>query len=70
MYAAGKAPLRAVVGANSAGSEAELVCYRTLVSCVRRAKIAKLSAILAAKGAARFIIIDCQRLRRGFAPGA
>ena len=32
MYAAGKAPLRAVVGANSAGSEAGLVCYRTLAN--------------------------------------
>ena len=37
MYAAGKAPLRAVVGSNSAGSEAGLVCYRTLANspCLR-----------------------------------
>ena len=37
MYAAGKAPLRAVVGANLAGSEAGLVCYRTLANspCLR-----------------------------------
>ena len=32
MYAAGKAPLRAVVGTNSAESESELVCYRTLAN--------------------------------------
>ena len=38
MYAAGKAPLRAVVGAkNSAGAKVELVCYRTLANspCLR-----------------------------------
>ena len=37
MYAAGKAPLRAVVGSNSAGSEAGLVCYRTLANSALRA---------------------------------
>ena len=36
MYAAGKAPLRAVVGANSAGAKAELVCYRMLANSALR----------------------------------